>query len=375
MAVWVVTGKLGGGKSLVSVSRIRDYLRQGRKVATNLDIRLPEMFGRHSKATLYRLPDKPTVFDMEAIGIGNESYDEEKNGLIVLDELGTWLNSRNWQDKTRRPLLDWFLHARKYGWDIIFIVQDVGIIDSQFRESLAEMTVFCRRMDRMSVPILGSLFKMLTGEKLPLPKVHVGRVVYGTSTTDMLIDRWVYRGTDLYRAYDTRQVFRDDYPYGAYSQLSPAYLNQRTKAVKNWGFYMRMTKIWWRRFASPVALAAGVLLGVSAALLVTAGESNHRLAEPVTASAPVDPEGSEGEDPPYIAKLKEAISSLYITGSMNLTGDTIYQLADLNDENAQTLMTSSDLVRMGLIIKGYGNCRLDVNVAGEVIPVFCLSSL
>ena len=39
MAVHVVTGKLGSGKTLVSVSRIQDYLARGRIVATNLNAR------------------------------------------------------------------------------------------------------------------------------------------------------------------------------------------------------------------------------------------------------------------------------------------------------------------------------------------------
>nr|WP_250114634.1 zonular occludens toxin domain-containing protein [Escherichia coli] len=26
-------------------------------------------------------------------------------------------------DKDRQPVIDWFLHARKLGWDIIFLIQ------------------------------------------------------------------------------------------------------------------------------------------------------------------------------------------------------------------------------------------------------------
>ncbi|MFK4136821.1 zonular occludens toxin domain-containing protein, partial [Pseudomonas luteola] len=37
MAVYFVTGKLGSGKSLVAVGKIRDYMIAGRRVATNLD--------------------------------------------------------------------------------------------------------------------------------------------------------------------------------------------------------------------------------------------------------------------------------------------------------------------------------------------------
>jgi len=38
MSVYFVTGKLGNGKTLVTVGRIRDAIRAGCKIATNLDI-------------------------------------------------------------------------------------------------------------------------------------------------------------------------------------------------------------------------------------------------------------------------------------------------------------------------------------------------
>ncbi len=40
MAVYVITGKLGGGKSIASVSKVRDYLNEDRIVATNIDLKL-----------------------------------------------------------------------------------------------------------------------------------------------------------------------------------------------------------------------------------------------------------------------------------------------------------------------------------------------
>jgi hypothetical protein len=51
MAVHVVTGKLGSGKTLVSVSRIQERLAKGCPVATNLDLKLHNMpmVGRYAK--------------------------------------------------------------------------------------------------------------------------------------------------------------------------------------------------------------------------------------------------------------------------------------------------------------------------------------
>ncbi|AOE85534.1 zonular occludens toxin domain-containing protein [Pseudomonas sp. TCU-HL1] len=200
MAVYFVTGRLGSGKSLACVDKIREYLAAGRRVATNLDLHLDEMFTLH-KATATRLPDKPRPQDMEALGEGYQAedprdYDEKRFGLIVLDECGTWLNTREWNDKERRKLIDWFLHARKLRWDVMFLIQDIESCDAQIVRSLCEHLVICRRLDR---------FKVMG---IKLPRMHIANVYYGR-TAEVRVEKWMYRGEDLFNCYDTRQVFRD----------------------------------------------------------------------------------------------------------------------------------------------------------------------
>jgi hypothetical protein len=259
MANWFVTGKLGGGKTLASVGKIRDYLRQGRIVATNLDLKLehllPSMWDQ-SKLEVYRVPDKPTAADLERLPSGNTSYDESKNGLLVLDECGTWFNSRTWNDKSRQEVIDWFLHARKKGWDCMFIVQDVSLVDKQAREALCEMTAFCRRLDRIRVPYVGAWVQALTGIRLTLPKVHTARVHYGYNELALKIDRWTYQGKDLYPAYDTKQVFVDRGD-GVACLLSPWHLKGR---------YMAPRLTWTQQLVEGVnlALRVSVFIGVHA---------------------------------------------------------------------------------------------------------------
>ena len=55
---YVITGKLGAGKSLCAVGKVKEYLIEGRKVATNLDINMTKLVGKRSKkSVVYRLPD------------------------------------------------------------------------------------------------------------------------------------------------------------------------------------------------------------------------------------------------------------------------------------------------------------------------------
>ncbi|EMZ8295418.1 hypothetical protein ABE991_004869, partial [Escherichia coli] len=250
MAVHVVTGKLGSGKTLVSVSRIQERLAKGCPVATNLDLKLHNipMVGRYAKKTrVIRVPDKPSLNDLLAIGIGNTSYDESRNGLLVLDECGTWFNSRSWGDKDRQPVIDWFLHARKLGWDIIFLIQDISIMDKQARLALAEHVVYCRRSDKLNIPFIGSIMNLVSGARFSLPKVHFGIVKYGDNVNSITVDKWIYTGKSLYSAYNTKQVFTDNYPHGAYSLLPPFITHGQFSVHKGLNYYMRLTKIYFRK--------------------------------------------------------------------------------------------------------------------------------
>ena len=214
MTIYLVSGKLGSGKTLASVGRIRDSIQKGKRIATNLDLNLDELFpakaGRNGQMNVMRLPDKPTVADLEAVGVGNELLDENQNGLIVLDEMAAYLNAREWANKGRQWVIDWLIHSRKKGWDVIFISQHIDQIDKQIRTALVEYLVTCARMDRLKIPFIGSLVKFLSGGLLTgkMPRVHVGTVRYGTEKNALVAERWIYRGVELYKGYDTRQVFK-----------------------------------------------------------------------------------------------------------------------------------------------------------------------
>lgn len=218
MPVYSVEGKLGTGKTKFSVWMAQQALIEGRKVASNVDLKLDKLVPSH-KAHYVRIPDKPKAADLEACGHGNpDSYDEEKNGVMILDELGTWLNARSFQDKDRAPLLDWLIHARKHGWDVFLIVQDANMIDKQVRESLIEYQVKCFRGDKIKIPLIGGFLANIYKPWGYLPKFHLATARVGSGQNAVIAERWWYKGTDLHDAYDTRQVFRNDYEHGPFSQ-------------------------------------------------------------------------------------------------------------------------------------------------------------
>lgn len=254
MTDFAFTGKKGTGKSKHAVLKARDrYLSKKRPVATNLDIDLEAMFGRHSRITYVRVPDKPCEFDLLAAGHGNpDSYDEDLNGALILDELGTWFNARTFNDKGRAGALDYLAHARKHGWDCYYIMQDVAQVDKQLRESFIEQTVRHTRFDKVRVPFVGWFLSLLFGDKAGyLPRFHAAVARAGTSAQDLVCDRLFFKGTDIEKCYDTRQVFRADYPHGTHSVLSPWHLKGRFMEPAKLPLLQRLLA-WLRAPAKPV---------------------------------------------------------------------------------------------------------------------------
>lgn len=253
MAVYAITGKLGSGKGKAAIDQIRRYLSDGKRVATNCDVFLEHLMPERNKGVVIRVPDKPSAADLYMIGSGNRfiqfdpildctraaisakapspkllpGFDEQHNGALLLDECGSWLNTRNFQDKGRAEMLEWAIHARKYGWDIFFIMQNISQVDKQLRDSLLEYVVRLNRLDRMKVPLLSPAIALLTAgaSSGSMPRLHIGVVRLGASPDGLVADRWYFRGDDLNNAYNTTQVFSDTYPHGTHSLLSSWHLS------------------------------------------------------------------------------------------------------------------------------------------------------
>jgi hypothetical protein len=206
-----------------------------------------------------RIPDKPTATDLYMLGSGNPfiefdtdirhekdglkgyapaeggmrilpGFDESHNGALFLDECGSWLNTRTFSEKGRADLLEWMIHARKYGWDVYFVMQNISQIDKQLRESLFEYVVRFTRLDKLRVPVVSDLIKGVTAGASTgnLPRVHVGVVRLGSNPDGIVADRWVFRGDDLRKTYNTVQVFTDKYPHGSHCLLTPWHLSGRS---------------------------------------------------------------------------------------------------------------------------------------------------
>lgn len=196
MAIEFVTGGLGDGKSLYAASRLKQYLAAGKKVATNYNIDLQALCSPGNKhSRLVRIPDSPTQDDFRAIGLGSDTPGDKNNGLLLLDELGTWFNARDFASKERLKVLKYIIHLRKKRWDVVFIVQDFTMVDKQLRGSMTTYLTSCRNSHKGFM-----LFRLL-------PKFHYAVV----RNKDRIPIRTDYlfgpELRSLYPIYDTEQLF------------------------------------------------------------------------------------------------------------------------------------------------------------------------
>lgn len=260
MADYCIVGRKGAGKSLFAVGVIRDALRAGRRVATNLDLNLAALVGVTSRATVLRLPDRPTADDLQALGRGQAGVCEDENGLIVLDETSTFFNARAWGDKARQPLLDWLVHSRKHGWSVWYVCQGLDQIDKQVRTTLVEYLVTVKRTDRWPIPVLSAVSGAL-GHRITWPKCHIGVIRYGTERDSLIVERRWFRSHELFAGYQTQQIFLPrEHPQacGLHSILSGWHTEGRyLPAVPPW--YVRVWygvtgRRWVDHVAAPVKL-------------------------------------------------------------------------------------------------------------------------
>jgi hypothetical protein len=208
MPGWIIQGVRSEGKSLCAVGKIKEYMLRGRPVATNLTLFLDKFLPEENDVISYRLPDHPRLEDFLLLppAFDPKYKSEDMNGLLVLDELGTWLNSRNWNDKKRLEMLNWLFLSRKDHWDLILLAQDHEMIDAQVRTTLCDYLVQASRLDRQKIPYLAPILGAL-GLNQFMPRVHRYHVFYGLSTAQPPVDTWSYTGKDFYDGYDTNQKF------------------------------------------------------------------------------------------------------------------------------------------------------------------------
>ncbi len=179
-----VTGTLGSGKSYFAMRYVRDYLREGKVVATNFEF-TGDWWRTWSKSSGviarlrataeadyqrgWEMRDKAFRFD-----VPDDLYDfrlpgdGEDRGLIVLDEGALRMNSREWASRAKEEKerygtglrsLQWYINMRKLGWSCLILAHSEEQLDNQVR-AMGGAVIRCRNLKKLKLPIVGwSLFR------------------------------------------------------------------------------------------------------------------------------------------------------------------------------------------------------------------------
>lgn len=218
MAASFLEGRRRSGKSKFAVGKIQEYLNEGRRVATNLDLFLENLCPDNDKVYITRVPDFPRSQDLFALGNAYpeldendpDTYDESKNGVVVLDELLTSFNSRSWSDKDRLNVINWIVLSGKKGWDLYFIGQSYDAVDAQIRDTVVDRIISCRSNENLYPGMLWNSFIKPIYMRI-YGKGHFAFFYDGKAKVKSnFIYRIKFKRDDLHSCYKTGQIFKKD---------------------------------------------------------------------------------------------------------------------------------------------------------------------
>lgn len=162
------TGFVGSGKSYHATRRgvtIADAPAGKRWVVANFPIKpkrtlrskLPWIGHKFKKQEnsprwIYRENDELTVEWLIQTSHEKGWYGNESQCLLLIDEAGILFNSRDWNVKPeeRKGWIKFLSQSRKFGYDVVFIVQDARMLDRQIR-SLSEYEVQHKKMNNWAL--------------------------------------------------------------------------------------------------------------------------------------------------------------------------------------------------------------------------------
>jgi len=147
-SITLITGTLGGGKTLYAVEEIAHHILRGGFVYTNIALKRDAIKKWIEEQGLCYDDTRVVILDgssMEAFysHVGRGTH--EMPVMVVFDEAAVaGLNARDW-NKQERDMLNFNVLIRKLDIRMLYIVQQAQFIDKQIR-ALCQVLVDCRNL-------------------------------------------------------------------------------------------------------------------------------------------------------------------------------------------------------------------------------------
>lgn len=205
MALAIYTGSVGSGKSYHAVKDIVEKLsyRRHNTVVANFGITFNEKHVRKGvDRRFFYVSDEQleTPDHLMHLAIRNDWVGVEGRTLLVIDEAAVYFNSRDWNAKgdVRMKWIKFIVNSRKWGYDIVFISQDIRMIDRQMR-SIIEHNVQHAKLNNFAwfklipIPIFVTVKRWLVADFKGQVRFH-------------LLLPWVARRYDTMKLFDPEMI-------------------------------------------------------------------------------------------------------------------------------------------------------------------------
>jgi len=169
MALRMIVGTMGSGKSYYGAELIHQYLSEGAVAHTNIDLVDEAIDSLGFTDRTVRLGDDPSEW-IPKIRAGREGQEN----LVVIDEGMLLFDSHDWQatKKKHKSLLEFLVWSRKLGLDVFLIGQAQKGMDVAFTRMSLE-TISCVAVK--TVPVIGPLLVTTRGDFLRVWKYPTGQ--------------------------------------------------------------------------------------------------------------------------------------------------------------------------------------------------------
>ena len=129
---------------------------------------------------------------------------------------------------------------------------------------------------------------------------------------------------------------------------------------------MRMTKIYWKRFKSPIALAAGALLGVSMASAAVLGYSQAQYSAKMTElQALVDQLTADDQPDDEVQDKFARLDDAEIASYMSIGAHREIIISVPGDDGSMIEYDEKQLRREGVQVTAFGRCDVKLTYKGK----------
>lgn len=158
MALYLITGVMGGGKSYLGADVCLTAFEEGAVVHTNMQLNEETIAERGWTDCYVKLPADPAEWKEHL-----QSGEEGKENLLMIDEaaLAFHVHDQSKNKGDNRGIFELLVWSRKAGLDVYFITQSAANIDVMLRR-LTEITIHCVAVKM--IPFVGWMARPLLGD-------------------------------------------------------------------------------------------------------------------------------------------------------------------------------------------------------------------